>query len=363
MAAASRVWIASSFLFLAMGIGKVEAQTPASSGGNDSPPLDGPTIELEPIPSGAPRGTTDQPVRGPKDQTRDRRVYAPKEPPAPIAERPVGARPGRRAQWVPGYWEWDPAESGYVWVGGSWQVPPIGSSWVNTRWARDSDGWYRVPGFWTRRRDRALVATEFATTEPAWRTAGPPADHPDDTPGPAPGPNYFFVPGHYVPAGDRLSWTPGFWARIQPGWDWVPARWVRRPDGWQYREGSWVLDPGMAGSTISRRTTARPNRSISPPPPIEPGPPGTDLGGGAGVDRLSPPLGARPDRDPMIDPDEAEPGAIERGDPPVVIVGPRIGMPFYVIRPPGSYPYGPGGVVVPGAVPPFVRRLLDRVLP
>jgi hypothetical protein len=34
-----------------------------------------------------------------------------------------------------------------------------------------------------------------------------------------------------------------------------------------------------------------------------------------------------------------------------------------VIRPPGAFPYGPGGVVVPGAVPPFVRRILDRVLP
>jgi hypothetical protein len=38
------------------------------------------------------------------------------------------------------------------------------------------------------------------------------------------------------------------------------------------------------------------------------------------------------------------------------------GVPYYVIRPPG-YPYGPNGVVVPGAVPPFVRRLLDNVLP
>ena len=39
------------------------------------------------------------------------------------------------------------------------------------------------------------------------------------------------------------------------------------------------------------------------------------------------------------------------------------GMPYYVIRPPGEYPYGPDGVVVPGTVPPFVRRILDQVLP
>ena len=36
---------------------------------------------------------------------------------------------------------------------------------------------------------------------------------------------------------------------------------------------------------------------------------------------------------------------------------------YYVIRRPGSYPYGPGGVIVPAAVPPFVRDILNRVLP
>ncbi len=247
MKIASRFWIDASFLFLAVGIARVEAQTPAPAGGAESPPLDGPTLDLEPIPAGELRGTTSQPPAVPEDRTRTRRIYAPKEPPAPIVERPVGARPGRSARWVPGYWEWEPAESAYVWVGGSWQVPPVGSFWVNAKWVRDAGGWYRVPGFWSRRRDRGVVATEFATTtEPAWRTTGPPADHPDDTPGPAPGPNYFFVPGHYEPNGDRLAWIPGFWARVQLGWDWVPARWVRRADGWQFREGSWVLDPETA---------------------------------------------------------------------------------------------------------------------
>jgi hypothetical protein len=48
---------------------------------------------------------------------------------------------------------------------------------------------------------------------------------------------------------------------------------------------------------------------------------------------------------------------------PPVVIGPVTGMPYYVIRPPGAFPYGPSGVVVPGAVPPFVRRMLDRVLP
>ena len=50
------------------------------------------------------------------------------------------------------------------------------------------------------------------------------------------------------------------------------------------------------------------------------------------------------------------------GRRPVPVGAVATGMPYYVIRPPG-YPYGPNGVVVPGAVPPFVRRMLDRVLP
>ena len=46
-----------------------------------------------------------------------------------------------------------------------------------------------------------------------------------------------------------------------------------------------------------------------------------------------------------------------------MIVVPETGMPYFVIRPPGSFPYGPAGVVVPGVVPRFVRRILDDVLP
>lgn len=361
MAVTSRFWIASSFLFFVMGTVKVEAQ-PTPSRGDQPPPLDGPTLELEPIPAAGPGARTDEPAPVADVQARNRRVYTPKEPPQAIVERPTGARPERTAQWAPGYWDWDPAQNDYVWVGGSWQVPPIGSIWVNTRWVRDAGGWYRVPGFWSRRRDRAVVATEFVTApQPAWQKTGPPADHPDDAPGLAPGPNFFFVPGHYEPAGDRLAWTPGFWARVQPGWDWVPARWVRRPDGWQYRNGSWVLDPATRGPVISRRTTARPGPSSPPPTPIEPGPPGTEPD--AGIDRLLPPPTVQSDRDAMNDPDEIDPRGIGPDVPADVIVGPRIGIPFYVIREPGSYPYGPAGVVVPGAVPRFVRRLLDRVLP
>lgn len=258
------------------------------------------------------------------------RVYAPNEPPPPIAERRSGRRPGPRAVWTPGYWEWDPDDARFVWVGGSWRVPPAGMVWTPGRWARDPRGWYFVAGDWTPRADRAAVAAN----RPAWRVDGPPAEHPEDTPPPAPGPDFFYVAGHHAPApsGDRLTWVPGYWAAIQPGWDWIPARWVRRPGGWDYREGRWIRDPG----DVVERAPARDLRRMRRNPDVE-------------VIARDPVTGAEVNVTPPAEPLPA--GAVAAG------------MPYYVIRPPGAYPYGPNGVVVPGAVPPFVRRLLDRVLP
>ena len=138
-------------------------------------------------------------------------------------------------------------------------------------------------------------------------------------------------------------------------------RWIRRPDGWEFRDGYWVPDPDTAVITTNtrRRVVARPGPSGLPPAIIdsERGPGDTDVG----TDSLPPPPGAVTGQD-FIAESEASGRLIGPGEVPVV-VGPVTGMPYYVIRPPGTYPYGPQGVVVPGAVPPFVRRILDRVLP
>ena len=188
------------------------------------------------------------------------------------------------------------------------------------------------PARWGRRANRPAVAAN----RPAWRTTGPPAEQPDDTPPPAPGPDFFYVPGHYAPAtaGDRLAWVPGFWAAVQLGWDWIPARWVRRPDGWDFREGHWMRDPDAAvvvervPARLLRRGRRNANVTVITRDPIT----------GAEVD-------------------------VQANGAPVPVGAVVGGMPYYVIRPPGEYPYGPGGVVVPGTVPPFVRRILDQVLP
>jgi hypothetical protein len=188
------------------------------------------------------------------------------------------------------------------------------------------------------------------------------------------------VPGHYAPnPGGGLVWAPGFWADAQPGWDWVPARWVRRAGGWEFRRGYWVPDrsvaaapaPGAVGTT--RRTVARPPITDDPnhtglPPAIldsepAPQPPNTastptDLDPNARAAALDPdaPLADR------SDPIAAREALADR--PVYVVPAPALGY----IAPAYPYPYGyyttpRGAVMFNPYVPPFVKRILNRVLP
>ncbi|MGE3821172.1 MAG: hypothetical protein AB7I30_17300, partial [Isosphaeraceae bacterium] len=176
------------------------------------------------------------------------------------------------------------------------------------------------------------------------------------------GPNTFYVPGHYEPTRDGadVTWVPGFWSNAQPGWDWVPARWDRLANGWDYRAGYWSKDrPEGAvplGEDESRRhTVARPR-----------------VQEGGSQDTLPPAIvDADPDRSATRGEPRAEGLPADR-----VYVTPGVVTPFapgYPVRPGmGPYPYGPygyydGRLVPRGAVlpfvPPFVRGLLDRVMP
>ncbi len=241
----------------------ISVQPRVTAGPDDPPPLQGPVELLQDD-----RVTTPE-LPGPIHEafTTEDRAGTPvpdrveQAPPAPVAERPKGARPGPEAQWIGGYWAWDAARRDYVWAAGAWRVPPPGKIWVNGQWRRDDRGWYRIAGTWSARQTDRLD----------WRQAGPPADHPADKVGGAPGPDYFFIPGQYVPDGDGLAWRAGFWSRSQAGWDWVPARWVRRAGGWDYREGHWERAsderglPPDAGSPFRNRVLVSEPRDGSLP--------------------------------------------------------------------------------------------------
>jgi hypothetical protein len=287
-----------------------------------------------------------------------------KTPPPPIAEQPVPRGNDARAQWIAGYWGWDPGRDDFVWVSGVWLVAPADRIWINGRWERDATGWTRIAGVWSPRREARGGRGENPGPATDWRTTGPPLDHPDDIPGPPPYPGAFYVPGHHSPEGDHLVWTPGFWARSQAGWDWVPARWVRRADGWEFREGYWTPDPGETAPR--RHVVARPS------PLVEPDTPGrSDLPPPLVESEPASPAREPAPRDPIA---ERESAAASVLPPPVVIV-PRPGTYRYgypYVYP--AYPYGPGIYapsgklydpygVVGASVPPFVQRMLDRILP
>jgi hypothetical protein len=210
---------------------------------------------------------------------------------------------------------------------------------------RDANGWYYVAGSWARAADPLAVTA--VVPQPAWRISGPPIEHPVDVIGSPPGPNAFHVPGHYAVQGDSVVWKPGYWARSRPGWEWIPARWIHRTEGWAFRKGHWVPDPDAV------------DRPLNPPAVVESQPTET-----AAQRRQEPEPANVPPRDPIAETEVPEVPVpyvvVPSVDPPLAIVN---GAPVRVIRPPGVYPYGPGGVVVPDAVPPFVQRLLNRILP
>jgi hypothetical protein len=164
-----------------------------------------------------------------------------KAPPAMIAERPGALCPGPDARWIEGYWDGDRGD--FAWVTGTWCVPPPGEFWVNGYWRRDAKGWYRVPGLWS---GGGLVQKVMPVQQVALdrRGAGPSLTRPEEPIGNAPGPDYFYIPGEYIPGWGGVVWRPGYWARSQPGWEWIPARWDRRADAWVFREGFWNRAPG-----------------------------------------------------------------------------------------------------------------------
>jgi len=172
--------------------------------------------------------------------------YADKVPPQRIAERPGEVAPNPNSQWIPGYWDWDASRREFVWVTGTWRVPPPGKFWVDGFWRHvDDKGWTRVPGFWSERR-AAPPSGSGVRASRDWRTLGPPPKRPSEPVGMAPAPDYFYIPGEFVPQGEEVVWKPGFWYRSQPGWEWSPAHWVRQATGWAFREGSWSRNVGRA---------------------------------------------------------------------------------------------------------------------
>lgn len=86
-----------------------------------------------------------------EDVRREETAVAPQAPPPPKVEA-VAVRPpppSRRAVWAPGSWQWD--GRGYVWIDGTWRIPPSeGQQWTPPAWRpRPGGGVILRPGGWT----------------------------------------------------------------------------------------------------------------------------------------------------------------------------------------------------------------------
>lgn len=70
--------------------------------------------------------------------------------PPPPRREVIVQRPGPRHVWVSGYHRWDGRQ--YVWVPGTWVVPPqrYYHRWVPGHWRESPRGWVWVEGHWAR---------------------------------------------------------------------------------------------------------------------------------------------------------------------------------------------------------------------
>jgi hypothetical protein len=157
-----------------------------------------------------------------------------KRPPKPLDEQPPEEKPDGNVTWIGGYWAWDDDRNDYLWVSGTWRVPPPGKDWIPGYWREEGDTWQWVPGFWT-------AAAKTDAPQQVTYLPAPPTTPPQAPPGQAPVAESFWVPGHWVWNGTRYVWTAGYWARVEPGYVWVPAHYSWTPGGYVYVAGYWDL--------------------------------------------------------------------------------------------------------------------------
>jgi hypothetical protein len=156
-------------------------------------------------------------------------ITVPQPPPAPVTEEPPDQAPQvADVQWIPGYWSWDADARDYIWVSGTWRVPPPGCSWVPGYWVQSAQGYQWVPGFWT---PGEAQEVQYLPQPPANLEEGPPAEGASS--------DTIWVPGHWVWSTNRYLWRHGVYVRAQANWVYNPACYYWTPNGYVFAEGHW----------------------------------------------------------------------------------------------------------------------------
>jgi len=242
----------AAMMCLSLSVRSQEAQAPADQQ-QAGPAAAG---DLPPVPKGVEvlaRGPVHEAFATPTTEPAPTKPVS-KQPPRPLDEMPPEEKPEGNVTWIAGYWAWDDDKSDYLWVSGTWRVPPPAKKWIAGYWKEDDGQWRWVPGFWAAAETQQAGVEQAAAQQVTYLPA-PPAP-PDTAPaGQAPTPDSFYVPGQwayhnagYVTIGGAnvwrepgYHWTAGYWARVQPGYVWVAAHYRWTPSGFIYIPGYWDL--------------------------------------------------------------------------------------------------------------------------
>ena len=153
-----------------------------------------------------------------------------KEPPAAIKEIPPAQKPDMPGvEWVPGYWSYDDEKKDYIWVSGTWRVPPPGRQWIPGTWNKVNGGWQWQHGFWGPTDPGGVQP--FASVPPASLEAGASS--------PPPTADSFYTPGQWVFQNDEWQWQPGSWSANSNDMVYVPPEYLPNQNGSMYVPGYW----------------------------------------------------------------------------------------------------------------------------
>lgn len=165
----------------------------------------------------------------PSTSDTDPGIVVSKPPPDPIDEVPPEQEGlDEDAEWISGYWAWDDERNDFIWISGTWRVPPLGRHWVAGYWTEAGQGHQWVSGYWA---DNNVAENEYYPEPPESLDEGPNAE--------APSQDHVWIPGCWIWTHHYYAWRPGYWAALRPDRIWVPAHYVWTPRGYIFAGGYW----------------------------------------------------------------------------------------------------------------------------
>lgn len=198
-------------------------------------------------------------------------------PAAAVVDRPLlppsndvpGEQPSPEDVWVPGHWRW--GQGSYVWVAGSWALPPVpNASWVAPQWVRQDSGYVLREGFWQQNPPPTgdaggAAAPQASTVQP------PPPAQPESIPE-QPAVNEVWQPGYWDWRNDQFVWVNGRWTvPPRPDVAWVAPHWQANGNRYDLMPGYWrdVAPPQPQPQPVVIQQPQAPQVVVvtQPPPP------------------------------------------------------------------------------------------------